>query len=241
HRVKNHCTENTGTSCAPCPDSTFSIEHSGLTECTKCTVCDPGQGLRVKTPCTRSSDTVCEPTDGYYCTDQRTDGCTQAAKHTKCNPGQYIKHRGTTFKDTECVGCENGTYSDGSFETCKRHSKCEDEEIKPGTSSYDTECRHYVPVALIVGVTVSLVVLIIIVCVIIAVVIVKCCKKKSKTGKPEAVSDSVPEVQLNIVNKFSWHVMKLFIHQNDGKIISENDLEKVSSKEPDIKKECLPM
>ncbi|KAI4883088.1 hypothetical protein NFI96_011963 [Prochilodus magdalenae] len=260
-RIYRYCTPNTTTACVPCVDLTFIDAPNSLTDCFSCTVCDPGQRLRVKTACTPSSDTVCEPLDGYYCTDQYRGSCIFAQKHTNCSPGQYIKHRGTafkdtecsecsdgtysdgllqnclphsnrsysvskvnrktvhcagtTFKDTECVGCENGTYSDGSFETCKRHSKCEDEEIKPGTSSYDTECRHYVPVALIVGVTVSLVVLIIIVCVIIAVVIVKCCKKKSKTGKPEAVSDSVPEVQLNIVNKFSWYVMKLLIHQND--------------------------
>ncbi|KAL6459126.1 hypothetical protein MHYP_G00325980 [Metynnis hypsauchen] len=51
---------------------------------------------------------------------------------------------GTPSKDTESDECENGTYSDGSFQTCKPHSKCEDDgctEIKKGTPSSDTECK----------------------------------------------------------------------------------------------------
>uniref|UniRef100_A0A3B4CG92 TNFR-Cys domain-containing protein n=1 Tax=Pygocentrus nattereri TaxID=42514 RepID=A0A3B4CG92_PYGNA len=121
--VRKHCTEDSGTSCAPCPASTFTVEQNGLTECMKCTVCDPGQGLRVKTPCTQSSDTVCEPLDGHYCTDEQNNCCVQAVEHKKCRPGQYIKHKGTSSKDTECDECEDGTYSDGSFQTCKPHSK----------------------------------------------------------------------------------------------------------------------
>lgn len=53
-----------------------------------------GQGLRVKTACTRTSDTVCEPMEGFYCTNDKEGSCTQAVEHTKCSPGQYIKQKG---------------------------------------------------------------------------------------------------------------------------------------------------
>ncbi|XP_036433947.1 tumor necrosis factor receptor superfamily member 14-like isoform X2 [Colossoma macropomum] len=89
------------------------------TICIQCTVCDPAQGLRVKTACTWSSDTVCEPIDGYYCTDQQRGSCIQAVEHTNCSPGQYIKHIGTAFKNTECAECLDGTYSDGSLQVCQ--------------------------------------------------------------------------------------------------------------------------
>lgn len=52
------------------------------------------QGLRVKTACTQISDTVCEPLEGFYCTNDEKGSCTQAVEHTKCSPGQYIKQKG---------------------------------------------------------------------------------------------------------------------------------------------------
>ncbi|KAL7884751.1 hypothetical protein AOLI_G00075210 [Acnodon oligacanthus] len=224
--VHKHCTENSDTSCAPCPPSTFTAEQNGLTECTKCTVCDPGQGLRVKTPCTRSSDAVCEPLDGHYCTDEQNDGCVRAEEHKKCRPGQYTKHKGTSSKDTECDECEDGTYSDGSFQTCKPHSKCEDDgrkEIKKGTHSSDTECKSNIPVGLIVGVTVSIFVVLVVVLVVVIVVIVKYCRKRRKTGSLE---DSVPPAQSKAVNVLFWQEIKWNIQQFIIKV-SKGDVEKM--------------
>ncbi|MCJ8734793.1 hypothetical protein PDJAM_G00239400 [Pangasius djambal] len=139
-RVYRHCTEFVSTTCVPCVDSTFTSEPNGLLNCRSCAVCDPGQGLRVKTACARTSDTVCEPLEGFYCTNDDQGSCTQAVEHTKCSPGQYIKQKGTAHKDAECAGCKNGTYSDGSLEICKQHTQCEDlglTEIKPGTTMSD--------------------------------------------------------------------------------------------------------
>ncbi|XP_036435033.1 tumor necrosis factor receptor superfamily member 14-like isoform X2 [Colossoma macropomum] len=152
NHVYRHCTEDTSTACVPCYHSTFIDAPNGLIDCFSCAVCDPGQGLRVKTPCTRSSDTVCEPLDGYYCTDQHRGSCILAQKHTNCSPGQYIKHKGTAFKDTECAECSDGTFSNGSLLFCQQHSKCEDlglTEINAGTNSSDAECESK---TLIVGI-----------------------------------------------------------------------------------------
>ncbi|XP_060788255.1 tumor necrosis factor receptor superfamily member 14-like isoform X2 [Neoarius graeffei] len=165
--VYRHCTEFTSTSCVPCVDSTFTSEPNGLLNCLNCTVCDPGQGLRVKAACTQTSDIVCEPQEGFYCTNDEKGSCTHAVECTKCRPGQYIRQKGTASKDAEC---KNGTYSDGSLEMCKQHTKCEDLgliEIKPGTTTSDVECGQKVQVALIVGIIVSIVVVVVLALVVI--------------------------------------------------------------------------
>ncbi|KAK3540413.1 hypothetical protein QTP70_030963 [Hemibagrus guttatus] len=154
-RVFRHCTEVTSTTCKQCVGSTYTDEPNGLPMCISCTVCEAGQGLRVKTACTQNSDTVCEPLEGFYCTDGYRGGCRYAVEHRKCSPGEYIKQKGTALKDTECAACADGTYSNGSLEMCKPHSKCEDLgliEIKPETNSLDAECGKKPPVALIAGV-----------------------------------------------------------------------------------------
>ncbi|XP_066500280.1 tumor necrosis factor receptor superfamily member 14-like [Hoplias malabaricus] len=160
-RVYRHCTEDTSTTCVLCPDSTYLDAPSGLLQCFSCAVCDPGHGLRVMTPCTRSSDTVCEPLDGHYCAEKNRSSCSLAAKHTACLPGQYIKQRGTAFTDTKCGECSDGTYSDGSLHICSTYTKCEDSgltEIKPGTKVSDVECGHKTS-AVVIAVSLFLVVL----------------------------------------------------------------------------------
>ncbi|XP_071229125.1 tumor necrosis factor receptor superfamily member 14-like [Salvelinus alpinus] len=141
HRVHKHCTEFTSTSCVPCTDSTFLDEPNGLTACILCTNnCDPGFGLKVKQPCTPSSDTVCGTLEGFYCLDPTKDGCRTAQRHSSCKPGQYISHTGTTSTDTVCADCPGKTYSDGSLTSCQPHTECEFLEIEPGTPWSDSEC-----------------------------------------------------------------------------------------------------
>lgn len=150
-----HCTVDTSTTCVPCPESSYMDESNGLMKCFTCSMCDAIVGLRVKKACTRTADTICEPHEGFYCIAQNKHSCTLAEEHTKCKPGQYIKQTGTTFTDTICANCTEGTYSNGSFMACQPHSKCDIKgltEIKAGTWSSDVECEKSTPVALIVGV-----------------------------------------------------------------------------------------
>ncbi|XP_072537642.1 tumor necrosis factor receptor superfamily member 14-like [Salminus brasiliensis] len=161
NRVFKHCTKDTSTTCVPCVGSYYTAEPNGLIKCLECRVCDPVQGLRVKTACTPFSNTVCEPREGFYCTDHNTDNCTEVEEHRTCSPGQYIKQRGTAVTNTECAGCADGTYSNGSLHVCQPHSKCEEmglAEIRPGTTSSDVECGKKtgitVSVGLVVGVAV---------------------------------------------------------------------------------------
>ncbi|XP_064778209.1 tumor necrosis factor receptor superfamily member 14-like isoform X1 [Oncorhynchus masou masou] len=143
YHVHSHCTTSTFTSCVPCNISTFLDEPSDKTTCNNCTTCDPGLGLKVKQPCTPSSDTVCGTLEGFYCLDQTKDGCRAAQRHSSCKPGQYINHTGTTSTDTVCSDCTGDTYSNGSFTACQPHTQCDTlklQQIKSGTHWSDAEC-----------------------------------------------------------------------------------------------------
>ncbi|XP_053173153.1 tumor necrosis factor receptor superfamily member 14-like [Scomber japonicus] len=143
-RVKTNCTEFRSTSCLSCITGSFMDEPTGHMQCFLCRNCDSGFGLRIKTSCTTTSNTVCEPLDGFYCTDSDKDNnCIAAQKHTSCQPGQYISHKGTAFTDTKCTDCSGDTFSDGTFPSCQPHTKCDSlnlHQIKAGTASTDAEC-----------------------------------------------------------------------------------------------------
>ncbi|XP_066500441.1 tumor necrosis factor receptor superfamily member 14-like isoform X2 [Hoplias malabaricus] len=195
NRVYRHCTEDTSTTCVPCLDSTYLDAPNGLLNCFSCAVCDPGQGLRVKTPCTRSSDTVCEPLDGHYCLENSRGSCSLATKHTACLPGQYIKQRGTAFTDTKCGECSDGTYSNGSLHICSTYTKCEDSgltEIKPGTKVSDVECGHKSSAA-VIAVPLFLAVLLLSAAVFIIfkrkVIIKHCTAQEDRLPKQETASE----------------------------------------------------
>ncbi|XP_030581793.1 tumor necrosis factor receptor superfamily member 14-like [Archocentrus centrarchus] len=160
-RVKAHCNEYKSTSCLPCVDGTYTDKPNGLEQCTSCTSCDSGSGLKVKRSCTGTSDTVCEPLQGFYCIYSVGDDCETAQRHSSCGPGQYISKHGTASTDTECSDCRAGTFSDGTSPSCQPHTQCEDlnlQEITAGTSAADAQCgEHSDGVIAAVGVSVALV------------------------------------------------------------------------------------
>ncbi|KAJ3586711.1 hypothetical protein NHX12_013105 [Muraenolepis orangiensis] len=138
--VSEHCTEFTSTLCATCEEGTFQGDHNGREQCFGCKNCDTGLGLKEKKLCKATSDALCEPLDGHFCVDPGGGGCLAAQKHRVCSPGQHISQRGTTDKDTECLHCTGGTFSDGTSTSCQNHTKYDSVElelIKPGS---DSEC-----------------------------------------------------------------------------------------------------
>ncbi|XP_019747011.1 tumor necrosis factor receptor superfamily member 14-like isoform X2 [Hippocampus comes] len=139
-QVRSDCTKRGSTSCQLCLNGTYMNIPTGLKNCLPCTNCNAGSGLAIKKACTRESDAVCKPLDGFFCVDQVGDGCLEARNHTDCRPGQYISQQGTPFTDTICKDCIGGTFSNGTF--CQPHTKCESEHllIKRGTASTDAEC-----------------------------------------------------------------------------------------------------
>ncbi|KAE8293046.1 Tumor necrosis factor receptor superfamily member 11A Osteoclast differentiation factor receptor [Larimichthys crocea] len=119
NRVRTDCTEYRSTSCQPCYEGTYMNQLNGLRNCLTCTNCGAGSGLKIHTACTTTSDTVCEPLEGFYCLDPPGSGCMTAREHTTCKPGQYISQKGTAFRDTVCSECSDGTYSNGTLTSCR--------------------------------------------------------------------------------------------------------------------------
>nr|XP_020485984.1 tumor necrosis factor receptor superfamily member 5-like isoform X2 [Labrus bergylta] len=141
--VYEDCTESRTTLCERCPDGTFMNHPTYRTQCYDCKSCDEGSALKMKTSCTIVSDTVCEPLEGFYCSDSRKDDCVEAKKHRRCEPGEYIREHGTSSTDTVCSTCSDGTFSDGTFTSCQNHKQCESEGLlllRAGTETEDAQC-----------------------------------------------------------------------------------------------------
>ncbi|XP_026102125.1 tumor necrosis factor receptor superfamily member 14-like isoform X1 [Carassius auratus] len=202
NRVYWHCTDDTSTTCVPCPSSTFTDEPNNLTGCFPCTVCDASRGLRVNKKCTRSSDTVCGPLERFYCIAKKKGYCSLALQHSECSPGQYIKQAGTGSTDTVCADCTGDTYSNGSFSSCLAHTKCEAlglTETNPGTNSSDTKCGN--PSTAVAITAPSVIVTLIIILVILFFIFKHIWKKKQskstgiqETGLPFTVENDSSKV-----------------------------------------------
>ncbi|XP_037540483.1 tumor necrosis factor receptor superfamily member 14-like [Nematolebias whitei] len=142
-RVEKDCTDFTSTACVSCTDGTYMDKHNGQKECKTCSRCEPGSGLEVNQSCALTSDTVCKPLEGFFCTNFSSSSCSAAQRHSSCTPGRYMSHTGTSFSDAECSDCSSGTFSDGTSTTCQPHTRCEAQNlrlIKAGTASADAEC-----------------------------------------------------------------------------------------------------
>uniref|UniRef100_A0A8C5F584 TNFR-Cys domain-containing protein n=1 Tax=Gadus morhua TaxID=8049 RepID=A0A8C5F584_GADMO len=180
--VSRHCTGFRSTSCASCTEGTFQDGDNGREQCFACKHCDAGLGLKVKKSCSSTSDAVCEVLDGFFCSDSNGGGCRAAQRHTVCSPGQYIGQRGTADKDTECLHCTDGTFSNGTSTSCQNHTKCESKElkqVKPGTDSTDSECGEHSPqTGLVAGVIPGVILLMALMGLIIAII-----HRKNKRGK----------------------------------------------------------
>ncbi|XP_034562924.1 tumor necrosis factor receptor superfamily member 14-like isoform X2 [Notolabrus celidotus] len=175
--LKTECKGDIDTSCKPCADGTYMDELNSLNSCYPCFKCDEGSGVRTNTSCTRTSDTVCEPLEGFFCNRSTEHSCLTAQRHRICKPGQYISQNGTSMTDAVCSNCTNGTFSDGTFPSCRTHTQCESLN-KPGNKSADAECGEPGPgktgwnvvVVVVVVVVVGVVVVVVVVVVLSALV-----------------------------------------------------------------------
>uniref|UniRef100_A0A3B3SXF8 TNFR-Cys domain-containing protein n=1 Tax=Paramormyrops kingsleyae TaxID=1676925 RepID=A0A3B3SXF8_9TELE len=185
-RVYRHCTAWTSTSCAPCIDFTFNDQPNGLEQCSPCTVCVKGLGVKTVRACTPSSDTVCGVLEGHYCINPYKGGCRAANKHTACRPGQFIKQPGTEYTDTVCEDCSDHSYSDGSFTSCKPHTDCESRglvTVKAGDQAADSECGEKSNTALTVMIAATIIIIIIIIIIAVTAVSYRRRKKFPEHGK----------------------------------------------------------
>ncbi|CAJ1055147.1 tumor necrosis factor receptor superfamily member 14-like isoform X4 [Xyrichtys novacula] len=140
HRVLSDCDLVTRRRCVPCLNGAFMDQLNGFSRCNLCKSCDPASGLRVKSFCTRVSNTFCEPLKTFVCTKAVGDDCVTAERRGPCRPGQYIKQKATGF---DCSPCPAGTFSDGSFSACRLHTRCIRLNLpllRRGTNSSDAFC-----------------------------------------------------------------------------------------------------
>ncbi|XP_059188739.1 tumor necrosis factor receptor superfamily member 5-like [Centropristis striata] len=189
NRVVKDCTKFTSTSCEPCLNETFTDRPAGLKHCFHCAKCYAGSGLKIKRPCTGTSNTACEPLEGFYCSDSTEDSCVAAHKHAHCLPGQYISRNGTALRDTECSDCSDGTFSDGTFFTCQPHKQCESinlQLIKAGNTSIDAECgeKSSLNIRAVIGGVVAAVAVVVLLIVIGAIIFFK--KHRNQEGSPDS-------------------------------------------------------
>ncbi|CAL8254197.1 unnamed protein product [Arctogadus glacialis] len=193
----NDCTESIMTKCSKCPDGTFQAGLNKEKQCSACS-CGAGLGLKVKKSCSSTSDAVCEVLDGFS-SDSNRGGCRAAQRHRlSCSPGQYIGQRGTADKDTECLHCTDGTFSDGTSSSCQNHTKCESvglKLMKPGTDSTDSECGEHGPHAGLVAGIVSGVIMVmaLMALIIIAIIHRKKIREWRLTAKMETKSKELSQ------------------------------------------------
>ncbi|CAL8252607.1 unnamed protein product [Arctogadus glacialis] len=188
-RVSEDCRADKITACELCSEGTFHNGYNKRKECDPCTDCPPGLGLKVKKLCTKTSDTLCELLDGYFCKETKRGGCMAAQRHKDCSPGQYIRQRGTASEDTVCIKCIDGTFSDGNSTSCLPHTRCGEgqQQIKPGTQSTDFECGE--PSKALLWLSSILIVLIPVFILMLCV----CYRKKKKDGKVETYFERGPQ------------------------------------------------
>ncbi|XP_005404220.1 PREDICTED: tumor necrosis factor receptor superfamily member 14 isoform X2 [Chinchilla lanigera] len=142
--VRRVCSEVTGTECSPCPAGTYTAHSNGLRQCLRCRDCEPDMGLVTGKRCSSTQDTTCDCSQGHFCKAQEGDHCVLCEPHTTCHPGQRVKERGTSSRDTLCADCPLGTFSpNGTLDQCLPWTRCSgwlQGETEPGTSSKDVTC-----------------------------------------------------------------------------------------------------
>ncbi|XP_017260050.1 tumor necrosis factor receptor superfamily member 14-like isoform X2 [Kryptolebias marmoratus] len=168
--VKKHCTEYTSTACEFCTEGTYMEKPNGQTQCNVCSSCQSGSGLKLKRKCELSSDTVCEPMEGFFCIEPTNTGCSAAQRHKSCEPGQYINRTGTPSVDAECSDCSSGSFSNGASTSCQPHTQCEELNLRlitAGTAAADAQCGGKSFIKTVVGISVFLIIILIIISILV--------------------------------------------------------------------------
>ncbi|XP_055021530.1 tumor necrosis factor receptor superfamily member 5-like [Boleophthalmus pectinirostris] len=205
-RVNKHCTEFRSTSCLPCDSGTYMDEPTGRTECLRCRMCAAGKHdfisaetkqskLRkyctsvwmgrdiIIRQCSSTSDSACEPEDGFFCVGPSDEGnCEATQKHSLCSPGEFIQQPGSSSENTVCSPCPSGTFSNGTLTVCRPHTRCEEKDkvtAKDGTSQSDAECAERSKTPVIISVFVGIMAVVAVVAVVVAVML----KKKKRRPK----------------------------------------------------------
>ncbi|KAM4569041.1 tumor necrosis factor receptor superfamily member 6B-like [Fundulus diaphanus] len=132
-----HCTATTPTKCEPCKRGHFTELWNYLPRCLYCNnFCTHNE--EVETECSPFKNRVCRCKAGFY---MRDDFCD---RHSECGPGNGVLTLGTPTKDTVCVKCPKGYFSNSSSasDQCVKHQHCSNGDIVllHGSAFHDTVC-----------------------------------------------------------------------------------------------------
>ncbi|CAH1240352.1 TNFRSF11B [Branchiostoma lanceolatum] len=116
------CTEHSPTECIPCPWEHYTEYYNQELECLLCQQCNlkDHEHEHEALPCTAEQNRQCECDDGYY---MLLEFC---RPHSECPIGHGVKEKGTPWKNTRCMRCRSGTFSDEDSSTaeCTSHTNC---------------------------------------------------------------------------------------------------------------------
>ncbi|XP_077314156.1 tumor necrosis factor receptor superfamily member 8-like [Lithobates pipiens] len=139
------CIQDINKDCAePCSAGEFINWNRSPPQCATCNKCNIGDQLVEIQSCSLHTEAVCQCQDGLYCQSPLGKTCVRCKRHKECPPGQGVKTKGTSEKDTVCEACPPGTYSsiNSATENCKPHTDCANlQTLRKGDSMKDTVCK----------------------------------------------------------------------------------------------------
>ncbi|KAJ6654690.1 hypothetical protein lerEdw1_006650, partial [Lerista edwardsae] len=136
------CTATSETICEPCSSNEYMDAWNEEEKCFLQKICDQGKALIEVNPGNSTFQRQCACTTGYHL----NEDCDCCRRNTKCTPGFGVKHPTEEDKDTVCIECVTGYFSDSTSATdeCKPWTNCSalgTEEKSPGTKWSDAICK----------------------------------------------------------------------------------------------------
>nr|XP_033781068.1 tumor necrosis factor receptor superfamily member 3-like isoform X2 [Geotrypetes seraphini] len=124
HKLKD-CTDSAKTECELCEKGTFMEHENSLAKCQPCSHCR-GIHLIEASPCNQTHDALCQCSEGFYCSLRNRGACEFCLHVSSCPLGFGVLRRATSWDDTVCEICQNGTFSNVSDTSspCLNHTKC---------------------------------------------------------------------------------------------------------------------
>nr|XP_034981316.1 tumor necrosis factor receptor superfamily member 11A isoform X1 [Zootoca vivipara] len=136
------CTRTSETICQPCGPNEYMDIWNEEEKCSLHKICDQGRALIEVNPGNSTNQRQCACIAGYHW----NEDCDCCRRNKKCPLGSGVRHPIQQNKDTVCMPCPRGAFSNVSSATdaCKTWTNCTalgTEEKIPGNSFSDVVCK----------------------------------------------------------------------------------------------------
>ncbi|XP_010584301.1 PREDICTED: tumor necrosis factor receptor superfamily member 11A [Haliaeetus leucocephalus] len=137
------CTGTSDSVCQPCGPNEYMDVWNEEDKCLLHKICDQGKALREVNPGNSTFQRQCACTMGYHW----NEDCDCCQRNTICAPGFGVERPVQQDKDTMCIPCPRGYFSNvaSSTDECKSWTNCTAlgmAEIVPGTDKSDAVCTE---------------------------------------------------------------------------------------------------